>query len=280
MKKFLKRLLAATAVLYIAAVMGLYFNQRSVQYMPLPDNGSVEEYNLNDTKEIFLTTTDGVKIQTWIHEPRNGKPYIIWLHGNYGNLEYRKLKFRELIDMGFGLIAPSWRGFGKSEGSPSKEGLYMDARAAVEYLRQIGVKLDNTIMIGESLGSGIAVQMAIENKFRGLFLITPYTSIADRAQERFWFMPTRLLLKDNFESIDRIDQVQCPILMVHGDQDEVIPHSHSEKLIVKANQPKELIMYPGKGHSNLDTREIFKQMVRFFNVSLNDRVDGFEVTQN
>lgn len=253
------------AVLYGSILAWIYNNQRSLLYFPEKETKSLASYNLEDTKEIFREASDGTKLQIWYREPsKEGMPMIIYYHGNAYTLGYRHLKFKEMIDRGYGFIAVAWRGFGKSEGSPSEEGLYKDARTSVKFLEELGYKTEDTIVIGESLGSGLAVKMATEFSFKGVFLITPYTQIADRAQEIYWYLPVKGLLYDNFDNIGKIANINAPIIMVHGDQDLVIPHTHSEKLMNFAKDPKKLIIYPGKGHSNLDNRIIYGEMSKFF----------------
>lgn len=261
--------IALIAVFYITIIGWLYVNQRSLQYFPDKEIEDISTLNLGDSKETFLETEDGVKIQTWFHLPtKEGMPMVIFYHGNAYNLAHRNLKFKELIDMGYGFVAPSWRGYGKSEGSPTEEGLYKDARAAVKFLNELGYKTEESIVIGESLGSGLAVKMATEHKFKGVFLITPYTRIADRAQEMYWYLPVKHLIKDNYNNIDNINNINdAPLLIVHGTEDEVIPMSHAEEIIDKASGTKKLIIYPGKGHNNLDTRELYKEMTKYFNLT-------------
>jgi fermentation-respiration switch protein FrsA (DUF1100 family) len=234
-------------------------------YHPEKDPHPLEYYNLPNTEEIFITTADNIKIQVWYHKPLNGKEMVIFLHGNAGNIPKRIDKLKVLTEMGYGFIIPAWRGFGKSEGSPSKEGLYNDARAAIEFAQVKGYKTEDMIIVGESLGSGIATYMAIENKFKGVFLITPYTSIKDRGQEIYFYIPVGLLIKDNFDNAANISKLSSPVFIIHGDKDNVIPHSHSLKLIEIANQPKKLILYPGVGHANYEVKTVFTEMKNFFN---------------
>jgi uncharacterized protein len=267
MRRLVKKLLALGIVGYFALVSWIYFNQASLMYFPDKNIGDVSTYNLNNTKEVFLVAEDGKKIQTWYHPANPGKPMMIWLHGNSHNLADKSSKFRQLLDMGYGFIAPSWRGFGKSEGAPSKEGLYKDARAAINFLTQIGYQPEEAIIVGESLGSGIAVKMATEYKFKGVLLITPYTTIADRAQEIYWYFPLKKLVNDDFSCIAAIDQIDTPLLIVHGTEDTVIPLHHSEALINKAQEPKKLVIYEGKGHNNIDSRKMFSEVDAFFNTS-------------
>ena len=248
----------------MGAIGWIYFNQRKLLFFPDTAIKSVSEYNLEGTQDLMIETNDGTKIQLWYHPAKEGMPMTLYLHGNSYNLGQRALKFRELIDLGYGFIAPSYEGFGKSEGLPSKETVLESARTAVRFLKDQGFKTEDVLLIGESLGSGIAINLAVEDHYRGAFLITPYTSIADRAQEIYWYLPVRYLLKDGIESEIFIDKINTPLLMVHGTNDLIIPHTHSYKLMNVAKDPKKLIIYEGKGHSNLDTREIFKEMTEYF----------------
>lgn len=261
--------ITSIVLIYVSIVAWIYFNQRSLLYFPDKNINELSSYNLGTTQEIFLESADGTKIQTWYSLPsKEGMPMVIYYHGNAHHLGQRNLKFKELIDMGYGFIAVSYRGFGKSEGAPSEAGIYNDARAAVKFLNELGYETSNTIVIGESLGSGMAVKMATENKFKGIFLITPYTKIADRAQEIYWYLPVSALIQDNFNNIDNINKINgAPLLIVHGTEDDVIPDAHSQILMDAATGDKKLIIYPGKGHNNLDTRELYKEMTKYFNLS-------------
>lgn len=264
MKRNLKRLIVLLLLCYLGAIAWIYTNQRKLLFFPDTAIKTVSEYGLKDTQDLMIESASGEKIQLWYHPAKNGMPMTLYLHGNSYNLGQRSLKFRELIDLGYGFIAPSYMGFGKSEGSPSKDSVLESARTAVRFLKDQGFQTKDVLLIGESLGSGVAVNLAVEDQFKGVFLITPYTSIADRAQEIYWFLPVRYLLKDGIESQIFIDKINSPLLMVHGTNDLIIPHFHSERLLSVAKEPKKLIVYEGKGHSNLDTREIFKEMTEYF----------------
>jgi dipeptidyl aminopeptidase/acylaminoacyl peptidase len=242
----------------------VYFNQRSLLYFPDVDVKAPSEYGLLNMQDLTIKSLDGTNIQLWYQEPKDGMPVVLYLHGNSYNLGQRVHRFQELTDMGYGIIAPSYHGFGKSEGKPSRKAILSDARAAVKFLQDNGYSSEKSIVIGESLGSGVAVAIANEFQFAGVFLITPYTSIANRAQEIYWYLPVSILIKDNFISYDKIDKINAPLLIIHGTKDDIIPHSHSEELIDLANEPKKLIIYEGKGHSNFDNREIFKELTRYF----------------
>lgn len=265
MRRFAAKLLGLLLVVYIAIVGWVYINQRALMYFPDHTIKEVAEYNLNHTEDFLVKSSDGKMIQMWFHKPTKADmPVVLYFHGNSHNLGFYSLKFKELIDLGYGFLVPSYHGFGKSEGSPNKDLILEDARTAVKTLQEKGYKTEDVVLIGESLGTGPALQMAVEHQFKAICLIAPYTSIVARAQEIYWYIPTQLLLKDNFTNDDKIANVKAPIFIVHGGNDEVIPDSHSKKLFEVAVHPKKLVIYEGKNHNNLDTRDVFRKMTDFF----------------
>jgi pimeloyl-ACP methyl ester carboxylesterase len=260
-----RTILIACVFLYLLVLALVYFGQRNMMYHP--NKKQIHElsfYNIEDAEEIFLITKDKVKLQAWFKKPKENHDMIIFLHGNAGNLEHRVDKLKQLDQMGYGFIIPAWRGFGKSDGTPTKEGLLMDAEAAIDYVKENNYKLSNVIMIGESLGSGVATEMAVKYKFKGLFLITPYTSISDRAGEIYPFLPTKYLTKDNFQVEENIANINQPLFIIHGTKDVVVPFQHSNRIFEHAKQPKKIIIYPGVGHNDYDVKEIFEEMRKFF----------------
>jgi pimeloyl-ACP methyl ester carboxylesterase len=259
----MKKLVITATFLYLSILLTLYFTQSSMMYHPAKTNHELSTYNLAYTEEIFIITKDNVKLQAWYRKPPKDK-LAVFLHGNGGNLENRVKHLKELIDLDYGFIIPAWRGFGKSEGKPTKEGLYLDAEAAIDFLKTQGYSTENTLIIGESLGTGIATEMALKYKFKDLFLITPYTSIAGRASELCPFFFAEYLTKDNFEVLSKINKIKIPLFIIHGTADKVVPYQHSEEIFAKANDPKELILYPGIGHVNYNIKNAFEQMDKFF----------------
>lgn len=274
MKKWLSRLAIIMVVSYLAVLGHIATAQRSLMYHPRSDEKQLAEYNLHDTTESFITTSDGLKLQVWHHPPEINGKMVIFFHGNAGNIGQRVEKLRILGELGYGYIIAAWRGFGESQGSPSKEGIYTDARTVIEYAKSLGYHTEDIILVGESLGSGIATKMATEQKFKGLFLITPYTTINDRAQEIYFYLPVKYLLKDNFNNVDEIKNVKIPVIIIHGDDDDIIPHHHGEKVFSAASDPKKFILYPGVKHADYDDRIVFEEMDKFF-----QRFGNGEVTE-
>ena len=263
-KAILAIIAAAGALIYAMIFLYVYINQRSLMYHPEREKYGLAHYAISNTEEIFITTTDGVKLQAWFRKPDNGCDMTIFLHGNAGSLDDRADKLKQLADMGYGFVIAAWRGFGESAGHPSKEGLYSDARAVINFAQAQGYKPEDVVMIGESLGTGIATRMANEKRFKGLFLITPYTTIADRARELYPLLPTQSLTNDNYNNIDGVAGIMQPLLIIHGTSDTIVPIQHAEKVYAAALEPKKLIIYPGIGHTNYDKKAVFSEMRDFF----------------
>jgi len=251
-------------IFYVILLLTIYLNQQNLLYHPSKESNPLSSYHINNAEEITLTAQDGIKLQAWYRPADKDHDMVIFLHGNAGNLNNRAEHLKILAEMGYGFIIPAWRGFGKSEGAPTKEGLFLDAQAAIAYIQNQGYDLNHTIIIGESLGTGIATEMALEYKFKGLFLITPYTSIADRASELYPFMFAQVLTKDNFKVLENIKNINQPLFIIHGTSDNVVPYQHSEKIYAAAIKPKQLILYPGKNHVDYDKKQVFLEMNNYF----------------
>ncbi|RZI46979.1 alpha/beta fold hydrolase [Rickettsiales endosymbiont of Peranema trichophorum] len=258
-------LVALVLLGYFGVVGYMYTFQRDFQYSPIKESSeeALDRQDLENTTEVFVQTSDGLQIQAWYHPSNTGK-MVLFLHGNAGTLSTRVQKMKKLMQMGYGFIMPAWRGFGKSEGAPTEEGLYKDARATIKFIQSQGYQTENIIVVGESLGTGVATKMATEHKFHGVFLISPYTSFYDLGHQRYPYLPIHLLMKDNFDNAKNIEQIDVPILLFHGDNDDIIPHHHSLALLDKIKQEKKLILHPGIGHSNYDIDVVFSEMDRFF----------------
>lgn len=259
-----KIILLSLVALYLCTIAILYCTQRSLMYHPDKEKNSLASFNIKNAEEITLTTDDNIKLQAWFRPSNKNHNMVIFLHGNAGNLEDRVEHLKALTDMDYGFIIPAWRSFGKSQGNPSLKGLYLDAKSAIDYLTNHGYSLANTIIIGESLGTGIATEMALRYKFKGLFLITPYTSVADRADEIYPYMFAKQLTKDNFKILDKIADINQPLLIIHGDSDNMVPYSHSQIIFAAAKDPKKFILYPNINHTNYNKCEVFLEMDKFF----------------
>jgi fermentation-respiration switch protein FrsA (DUF1100 family) len=243
----------------------LYFFQRKILYLPAFSLAQPHHYGLQRTEEVKLHTQDGLELTAWLMKPKRSKYYMIYLQGNAGNMGDRIEKLEEFSKTGWNILAVNYRGYGSNPGTPSEEGLYLDARAAIAYLQDQGVKLDNIILYGESLGSGVAIQMATEYKFKSIILEAPYTSIVNRAKELYPYIPISLLIKDRFESINKISKTSSPLLMFHGYRDEVMPIHHGRRLLMEANDPKQAHFFDHVGHTDFDLKLLTQYMKEFVN---------------
>lgn len=258
MKKALivKKLLSILTAVYIGACGYLYFFQRIILYLPKKQIESQEKYELGNAESIKLHTSDGVNITAWYIPAKKNNPTLVYFPGNSGNLSDRENKFRDFSNAGLGILAIDYRGYGKSEGSPSEDGLYSDARAAIKYLKEKGFKNTELILYGESLGTGVAVQMATENNYRAVILEAPYETIASRAAELYPYVPIGILLKDHFDSIHKIKNINSPVVIFHSKDDKVMPFAHGAKLFDAAKQPKIFYVFENAGHSNFNHSEL------------------------
>ncbi len=253
-----------SALGYGALLMAMIVFQRQLMYDPHRDIDAPAQYGLIDFKDLRIRTDDGLLLQLWRKDAAPGFPTIMYYHGNAGNLGTRTGIFAALARKGFGVVALSYRGYGKSEGRPSEKGLYTDGRAALRYLTgELGIPLSRIIIYGESLGTGVAVQMASEFAVAALVLQSPYTSVAARAAEIYYYIPVKWLIYDRFASIEKIARVKAPILIFHGEQDDVIPRSHADALLATAVSSRQGIFLPDVAHNDFDSELISSHVLDF-----------------
>ncbi len=260
----MSKIILGILLVYICLLVMMYIFQRKLLYLPDKNISSPATYGLQEYEDVMAVSSDGVRIQLWYKKAQPGFPTIMYFHGNAANIANRAGNFAALSNAGFGVLALSYRGYGKSTGAPTERGIYRDARAALSYLHsQLHIPNDDVIYYGESLGSGVAVQMATEHKPAGLVLEAPYTSVANRAAEIYFYIPVHLLIKDHFNSLKKIQKVTCPVLILHGAKDAVIPISHGKALLEAANEPKKAIFFEHVGHNDFDRNVISAHVLDF-----------------
>jgi fermentation-respiration switch protein FrsA (DUF1100 family) len=177
---------------------------------------------------------------------------ILYLHGNAGNVTHRYDSITGLVTLPARVFIVDWRGYGKSEGSPSEQGLYRDARAAWRYLiERKGVRPEQIVLLGESVGGAPALQLATEVEPAGVILQGAFTSLPDMAREQFPFVP-RFVVRTRMDNIGKIARVSCPKLILHAPADEVVPFAHGQRLFEAARPPKQFYVVEGAGHNDMD----------------------------
>lgn len=248
---FLKLTLVAFGLIYAVALSGLYAIQRDLQYFPTHRDPAPETLGLAGVERVALPTPDGETLVLWVAPPQGDRPVVLFLHGNAGEIADRADRFAFYQARGYGLAFLSWRGYGGSTGSPSESGLLTDAKAAYVLLRSRKVPPDRIALVGESLGTGVAVQLAGTVPVAAVVLEAPYSAAVDIARRAYPWLPVGLLMKDQFRSRDHIADVRAPILILHGEKDRVIPAGFGRRLYDAAHQPKTFLSLGPVGHEAL-----------------------------
>ncbi|UGT41214.1 alpha/beta hydrolase [Nocardia yamanashiensis] len=203
-------------------------------------------------EDLMLTTADGERINAWFVRAA-GKPlgHLLFAHGNAGNIGDRSPVLALLSAVGFDVLVFDYRGFGRSSGRPGEAGTYLDARAAREaLLAQPGVDPERVVYLGKSLGGGVMTELATVHRPAGLVLMSTFTGLRAAAGAVYPILP-KVFVPDAYPSLKRMRQVRCPVLVMHGEADEMLPVAMGRALFAAAPEPKELIVYPGAGHNDL-----------------------------
>lgn len=247
---------------YIAFLGIMFVLQRRLLYLPSKTKPSLENFKGIYT-EVKSQTQDKLTLTHWY--ARRGPPYIVVFHGNAGNIEDRAYKFRFLTNRGYSVLLAGYRGYGANPGRPAEPNLIADSALMLEWLiKEENASINEVVLFGESLGSGLAVALATQYPVKGLIFDGAYSSITDVAQSVYPFIPVRGLLKDTWDSLSRIHKVQSPILFIHSMHDPVLPFRFAQKLFQLANEPKQHIWLEHPGHNdNLSPEPVKKAIFDF-----------------
>ena len=259
-----KRLLVRFLVLYVGIVAVMYGFQRRLQYFPDTAYADAAMLGMADIQQVSLATPDGETLVAWHVNPAPGKPVILYFHGNAGSIAGRPQRFTYYKNAGYGVLYVSYRGYGGSTGSPTEQGLLTDGLTAYDWLQGKGFEAEDIVVVGESLGTGVAVHVAANRDISALALEAPYSSITDVAASSYWWLPVRYLLKDRYESISRIGSIRVPLLITHGTADRVVPFEFGQRLFEAANQPKQFRTVEGAGHEAIFERDTWAASIQFF----------------
>jgi len=240
----------ALAAVYGLIVLGTVYLQRRLMYFPDTARVAPASVDLFDVEERVLETPDGAHVIAWWGRAEPGQPTLLYFHGNAGSLATRSERIRKYMAHGLGVFMMTYRGYGGSTGAPSEQANVADAKLAYDTLVRGGVDPADIILYGESLGSGIAVQVAAERRVGGLVLDAPFTSMVDLAVLHYPFIPARSLLRDRYETLSHIGSVAAPLLILHGEGDEIIPAAMGLRVYEAARVAKKIVTFPGAGHSD------------------------------
>ena len=226
---------------YVLLLTVVFFFQSNLLYHPSVNN-YLKNQVINEPTEIEkvkITTEDKIELLGWFYNKNINKfKTILFFHGNAGSLENRTYKLNHFKDLKVNFLIIAWRGFSGNKGQPNEIGLYKDAESAIKWLKMKGINEKNIILYGESLGTGVAVEIAQNKKYAGVILESPFTSMVNMGRKYYPFFPVRFLLKDKFESYKKINKISVPILIMHGEVDKIVPYAMGKKMYELANEPK------------------------------------------
>lgn len=231
---------------YVVGVGALYLFQRQLLFV-----GAVRPNSLPPVRpgyrDVRMTAADGTPLRAWFRPPAPGKPVVLFFHGNGDTIEGSAVAVSAFTERGYGALLPEYRGYGGMPGQPSEAALTSDARVARRWLAGQGVADAQTILVGYSLGTGVATQLATEMRPRGLILFAGYASIDRVAGARFWFVPVHWLLADHFDTASKLARVAAPVLLLHGTADHTVPYDNLA-MLKQARPDAASATFPNVGH--------------------------------
>lgn len=246
-------LIKSFAILAAVAVL-VYFGAQSIQqrllYFPDVRRTTPQDAGLEGVEERDVRAPDGSSILTWWAPAQPGQPTIVYFHGNAGAFANRSERVRKYVARGYGMVMMTYRGYGGRSGRPSEAANVADARALVDAVVASGVPLSKIVLYGESLGSGVAVQVAAGKDVAGVILDAPYTSIVDLATLHYPHLPARYLMTDRYDTLAYAAKVTAPVLVIHGEADDVIPVAMGRRVGAAVMGPARVVTFPGAGHSD------------------------------
>lgn len=267
------RIFYSIILIYLLVIVIQYFFQKNLIYFPDKTPMTPSQAGVPSLHEIQLLTTDGLTLKAWYKKAESHRPTLVYFHGNAGHLGYRAPAIRPYLEQGYGVLLLSYRGYGGSEGQPSERGFYEDARAALGFLLAERISSSCLILYGESLGTAVAVQMAVEFDVGVVILQAPFTRLADIGQYHYFYLPVRALLRESYDSMSKITQIHKPLLILQGTRDQIIPARFSQALFEAANTPKKYIKLEGYHHNDTDPTALFNYVNDFVETTI-DKISG------
>ena len=204
-----------------------------------------------DYQDAFFTTPDEQRLHGWF-VPGPRPTTLLWLHGNAGNISHRLDNIAMMHHkLGVNVFIFDYRGYGQSQGKPSEQGTYRDAQAALAHLKSVPeVDSDNIVLFGRSLGGAVAVELASKEQVHGVILESAFTSVHSMAKRAYPFLPVGPFLRTRYDSLAKIGKLSAPLLVIHGQDDEIVPYQEGVKLYEAAPQPKQFHSIPDAGHND------------------------------
>jgi fermentation-respiration switch protein FrsA (DUF1100 family) len=260
--------LAVAAVLVVAVLTLIWLGQRRLIYFPDTSSPTLDRAGLAGAESVAFVTSDGLRLSAWFVTGTGSspRPTVIVFSGNAGHREYRAPLAAALRAHGLNVLLTDYRGYGGNPGTPTEDGLAADARAARAYiLTRPDVDVTRVVYFGESLGGAVALALSVEHQTAALVLRSPFASLTLVGQHHYPMLPVALLLRDRFPSIDRVARVQCPVLVIAGTRDLVIPTAHTRRLYDAIAAPKAFLEIDADHNDEalLDGERMIQAIVRF-----------------
>lgn len=235
--------LGAALFAYVAVLATLYFAQGWFIYPAQRGPGA----DVPGFQRVTYPTSDGMELTAGYRAAALGRPTILYFHGNGADWQSSIVATDRMVPAGYGVLAAEYRGYRGNPGTPGEEGLYRDGRAAIAFLHEQGVGADRLVIIGNSIGGGVATKIASEVQPAALVLISPFASLRQLVSEKLWWAPTALLLRDTYDNEAALAEVNSPVLVMHGTADTLIPDAHGRQL-AESRPGTELAIFEGIGH--------------------------------
>ena len=252
MLKIMLEALLVFGGLYLLLIAGVAMGQRGMIFHPDTTRSDPAEADVPEMVPVPLKADDGWPVTGWYAPPRGpNKPTVVFFHGNAGTIASRAFKARALLDAGHGVFLVEYRGYGGTLGRPSEKGLYADGRAVIQWLIGRGVAASRLVLYGESLGSGVAMEMTRLIQPMMVVLECPFTSLPDLAPSFILPGLARLLMLDHFDNLSKMAGLTAPLLVVHGEQDETVPVAMGHALLKAADTIKDGVFLPTAHHGDL-----------------------------
>lgn len=240
------------AIAYTALSALIFFAQSSLIYYPESGRKLIETPGDRGLgyESVEIATSDGETLHGWFVPVPAAAGAVLFFHGNAGNISHRMDYLLMFHRLGYSTLIFDYRGYGQSSGSPSESGTYLDAQAAWRYLTEAkGVPPARIVLFGESLGGAVAAWLAMNEKPGALVLASVFTSVPDMAEKIYPFLPVRLLSRFDYNTIEYLRTVTCPVFVAHSLQDDIVPFAHGRALYQAAPEPKQFLELQG-GHNS------------------------------
>lgn len=234
-KRAIKSVLFIVISAWVSLAILLYFFQPKLVFFPHEDLEATPALISLDYEELDLTTADGEVLNAWWIPHPEARATLLFLHGNAGNISHRLDSINIFHQLGLSVLIIDYRGYGNSTGTPSEQGTYIDAETAWDYLiKQRKINDNDIIIFGRSLGGAVAIGLASKHQPTALIIESSFTSIADVGKHYYPYLPTSLLARIKYSSIDRIANIKSPTLFIHSKDDEIIPYKYGKQLFTEA----------------------------------------------